>query len=335
MTKLLVVLGATGNQGSSVINAVQKHDPACKIRGITRNTLSAAAKALSEKGVEMVAARRTDQNALTSAFKGATAIFVVTDFWQPFLDAAAAPAPGFHSIEMIAKDDELAQGRAAVDAALTCLDTLEHFVFSSIPDEMAVSNGKYDLPHYAAKNATIKYIQDLQTQSHGGKTLWSVTSVVWVGYYMENWINHPYSRPKKSTDGIYTVRTPMPADTAVTITAISDIGRYVAAVLSSPTTFEHPILARSEKRTMAQMVASLAAATGKEIVYEQVSPAQFAKDNPPISIVVANMLAYKEEYGFSDDLKAIGAEDLGIEQDELTTFEVFVTANDWAFFISE
>ncbi|KAL8749188.1 MAG: hypothetical protein Q9184_006904 [Pyrenodesmia sp. 2 TL-2023] len=69
MSKLLVVVGATGNQGSSVINAVLQHDPSYKIRGITRDTSTAAAKALSDKGVEMVVADRYNVLALRLAFK--------------------------------------------------------------------------------------------------------------------------------------------------------------------------------------------------------------------------------------------------------------------------
>lgn len=57
MSKILTVFGATGNQGGSVINAVLA-DPALskefKIRGITRDKSKPAAKALADRGVEMV-----------------------------------------------------------------------------------------------------------------------------------------------------------------------------------------------------------------------------------------------------------------------------------------
>ena len=58
MSKLLTVFGATGNQGGSIIKAVLA-DPALsnefKIRAITRDTSKPAAKALADKGVELVA----------------------------------------------------------------------------------------------------------------------------------------------------------------------------------------------------------------------------------------------------------------------------------------
>jgi uncharacterized protein YbjT (DUF2867 family) len=55
--KMLVVFGATGNQGGSVINTVLK-DPLLseqfQLRGITRDPSKESATALSAKGVEMV-----------------------------------------------------------------------------------------------------------------------------------------------------------------------------------------------------------------------------------------------------------------------------------------
>ncbi len=59
-SKLLVVFGATGNQGGSVIKSVLA-DPRTakefKIRGITRDPSKPNAQALTEKGVEMVSVR--------------------------------------------------------------------------------------------------------------------------------------------------------------------------------------------------------------------------------------------------------------------------------------
>lgn len=57
MSKILAVFGATGNQGGSVIRTVLS-DPALssqfKIRAITRDVTKPAAKALADKGVEVV-----------------------------------------------------------------------------------------------------------------------------------------------------------------------------------------------------------------------------------------------------------------------------------------
>ncbi len=56
-SKILIVFGATGNQGGSVIESVLADPRAAKefkIRGITRDPSKGNAKALEAKGVEMV-----------------------------------------------------------------------------------------------------------------------------------------------------------------------------------------------------------------------------------------------------------------------------------------
>ena len=58
--------------------------PTYRLRGLTRNTLSAASQALTAKGVEMVAADVDDYASLKRAFEGASAIFAVTDFGGPY-----------------------------------------------------------------------------------------------------------------------------------------------------------------------------------------------------------------------------------------------------------
>jgi hypothetical protein len=85
MSELLVVVGATGGQGGSVLKAMREHSRhSFKIRGITRNTNSGKAKALSAQGIEMVAADLNDESSLVQAFQGASAIFAVTDFYETF-----------------------------------------------------------------------------------------------------------------------------------------------------------------------------------------------------------------------------------------------------------
>lgn len=66
--KLVVVVGATGGQGGSVIRRFLA-DGSYRLRGITRNPQSKSSQALAEKGVEMVTADLTDTVSLISAFK--------------------------------------------------------------------------------------------------------------------------------------------------------------------------------------------------------------------------------------------------------------------------
>jgi uncharacterized protein YbjT (DUF2867 family) len=84
-SKLLVVFGATGNQGGSVIDAILR-DPKTsskfKLRGVTRDTSKPAAQRLADKGVEMVAADMSDKDSLSKAMTGAYAVYSVTNYWE-------------------------------------------------------------------------------------------------------------------------------------------------------------------------------------------------------------------------------------------------------------
>jgi uncharacterized protein YbjT (DUF2867 family) len=106
MSKLLVITGATGKQGGSVINSILS-DPSLsstfKLRGVTRDTSKPASKALEERGVEMVSANLDDKASLEAALKGAYGVFAVTDFWA--------------HMDM---ETEVRQGKNICDAAKVC-----------------------------------------------------------------------------------------------------------------------------------------------------------------------------------------------------------------------
>ena len=84
MPQTIVVLGATGTQGASVVDAFLPLAPEWNTRAVTRNPDSAAAQALLVKGVEVVKADTGEVSTMTAAFTGATTIFAVTDSWATF-----------------------------------------------------------------------------------------------------------------------------------------------------------------------------------------------------------------------------------------------------------
>jgi len=68
MTKIIAVTGATGSQGGGVVN-VMKNTAGWKVRAITRNPQSDAAKKLSDEGIEVVQADMDDEESLKKAFE--------------------------------------------------------------------------------------------------------------------------------------------------------------------------------------------------------------------------------------------------------------------------
>lgn len=75
---LVVVCGATGVQGGSVINALAESDRPYRFRGFTRDTTKAVAQVLAKRGVEMVQITLSldHESAIRKAFAGAKIAFV-------------------------------------------------------------------------------------------------------------------------------------------------------------------------------------------------------------------------------------------------------------------
>ena len=68
MAPILTVIGATGKQGASVVNAALQ-DGTYKVRAITRNINSEKAKAFAARGVELATADIDSEESLIKAFE--------------------------------------------------------------------------------------------------------------------------------------------------------------------------------------------------------------------------------------------------------------------------
>jgi uncharacterized protein YbjT (DUF2867 family) len=69
--KIIAVTGATGAQGGGVVN-IMKKTAGWKVRAVTRNPKSDAAKKLAAEGVEVVVGDFNDEASLVKAFKVGT-----------------------------------------------------------------------------------------------------------------------------------------------------------------------------------------------------------------------------------------------------------------------
>lgn len=180
--KLLVIIGATGVQGGSVLNAFIG-DPAWKVRGLTRNASAARAKELSAHGVEMVEADLDDAESLFRAFEGANVVYGVTDFWRPLSDSSLTQTrkPG-QTLSRWAYEYELQQGKNIFDAA-SKIESLERLVFSTIADVAEHSEGKYTRAYHADTKA---HAEQYAKQNH--PELFKKTSTIQVGVYLSNFV---------------------------------------------------------------------------------------------------------------------------------------------------
>lgn len=186
MTKLIVIVGITGNQGGSVAHTFLE-DPEWRIRGLTRDIGSSASQTLSGQGVEMIQANLHDPESLKGAFKGANLVFSVTDFWKPFFDlnnVAQADAQG-KTIGRYAYELEYEQGKNIVDAVAREADSLDNvgLIASTLCSARESSSGKYqELWHFDSKADVFpKYLEE------NYPALAQKTSYLHTGYFFTSW----------------------------------------------------------------------------------------------------------------------------------------------------
>lgn len=197
---ILVVLGATGTQGGSVLAHFLSLSPSpYALRGVTRDLSSTKATALIAQGVEMVVGNFDDPTSLEAAFKEASAIYSVTDYWNPMADPSQhqkAAAAG-QSIGLYIREYETQQNKNIIDVAAK-VDTLERFIFSSLPDTNKLSSGKYThVFQFDSKGIAEEYGRQMHPK------LWAKTSVFYAPFYLENYFGRlgALFRPKFVSDG--------------------------------------------------------------------------------------------------------------------------------------
>lgn len=175
MSKLIVVVGATGMQGVGVIDALATSD-GWKILGLTRNIQSEKAKALAERGIEMKVADVDEEESLIKAFHGAHAIFGITDFYEPFASGVGPRK---------AMEIEYNRGVAIANAA-SKTTTLETFFWSTLPAAREITQGKHHVPHFDAKGDVDAYIKK-------DPVLVTKTIFLLTGFYASNFNYPPFT----------------------------------------------------------------------------------------------------------------------------------------------
>ncbi|KAL3485817.1 hypothetical protein BJX62DRAFT_229207 [Aspergillus germanicus] len=173
-SKLIVIIGATGNQGGSVANVFLKEQD-----GNTK------AQALAACGAEIFQADTNTPATLSTAFEGANAIFAVSDYWGLFGDPANKykAQPG-QPLNVWVAEHETQQLKNIIDAAAQ-VPTLERFILSSLSNATEWSKGVYThVYHFDLKAKTAEYGSETYPD------LWAKTSIYQAGLFLIQLIGH-------------------------------------------------------------------------------------------------------------------------------------------------
>jgi uncharacterized protein YbjT (DUF2867 family) len=195
--KLIAVIGATGQQGASVVHALQSSSR-FKVRALSRNPDKHRGLA-DEVG-------KADLNlpeTLKAAFAGAHGVFLVTNFWEK-------------------GTDELKQATAAVRAAKEA--GVKHFIWSTLPNVEEISAGKFEVPHFTGKAQIDRIVKEAGFANH---------TFVIAPFYYQNLVGA--LAPQKRADGSLGWALPLDPDVrCIHMGDITELGDIVAGAFTRP-----------------------------------------------------------------------------------------------------
>lgn len=283
MSRLVVVVGITGNQGGSVAESFLT-DNNWRVRAITRDPSKPAAQEWAARGVELVAADQDDVDSLKKAFTGAHAIFAMTDYWAPLSDpkVRAAAAERGITAEQQCGDIETQRGKnmAVAAAAPEVQETLARFVYSSLPDSTRLSGGKYrKVWHFDSKAAVEEFIRHDPTMVPAG--LSQKSSFIHVGVYVDNWRRSPLEIAKDpESNGYYRVQVSDGREKLPFIWISRDTGTLVKKLMEDVPPGAR-LLGVSKMASYREYLSTWARVVGKSLAgdqgIKQISPKEYAE----------------------------------------------------------
>ncbi|MFT6922231.1 MAG: hypothetical protein ACJA1C_001233 [Crocinitomicaceae bacterium] len=194
--KTIAVVGATGNQGKGVVDALIK-EGSFNVRAVSRKPENYTGKAN-----EVVKGDLTNTELLTKAFKNVHGVFVVTNFWEGA--------------------DEIQQGKTAIEAAKKA--NVNHFIWSTLPNVEEISNGKYEVPHFTGKAKVDALIKNAGFENY---------TFVQPPFFFQNFTNQLAAQEQQ--DGSMGWTLPInPSKKVIHMADIHDLGKVVAGALLNP-----------------------------------------------------------------------------------------------------
>lgn len=241
----VLVTGATGRQGGATARALLA--AGVPVRALVRDPTTERARAVAALGATLVTGDLRDRDSVTRAAQGARAVFSVQ---MPEMRGDA-----------IDFDGEVDQAAHLIAGALAA--GVPQFVHTSVSGAgqhtriAGWAEGRWAAlePYYAAKSG----IQDRVREA--GFRHWTLLKP---GFFMENFeLSMRFLFPRGVEGGLVSLLKP---GTALSLTAVDDIGRAAAAAVADPERFHGVELElASDYLTMTEVAAVLSEVLGTEL----------------------------------------------------------------------
>lgn len=279
-SRIIAVVGATGAQGGGLVRAIiDDSSGGFRCRALTRNPDSDGARALANRGAEVVQADLDDVESLIQAFDGAHGVFCLTNFWEHF-----------------SPEKEKAQAANLAEAAKAA--GLQHVIWSTLEDtrkwvpldddRMPTLMEHYKVPHFDAKGESNSAFTE-----RGVPTTFLLTS-----FYWDNFIYFG-SGPQRMEDGSLALVFPM-NDEKLPGIAAEDIGRAAYGIFKvGDQLVGETVGIAGEHLSGQEMAAAMTRALGQEIGYVNVPPEVYRGFDFDGSDDLGNMFQVKRD--FNDD----------------------------------
>lgn len=239
-------------------------------------------------------------------WQGATAIFAVTNFWEPLFTGSSPHECG-------AKEAAQAKNLARAAAKTS---SLEHYLWSTLPSAKDTTDGKFPVPHLDYKADVDKWIRSDLPELH------KKTTYLIMGFYPNNFANFPNLKPFELPGSWGKFVQVMPTPATATIPVSGDIrvtpGLYARQIIAHPEkTKGRYVDVSPEVLTFGKMLEIYGEVTGRQTVYLEITPESFEQVWGPAGKEMADQFTYGEQFkeGWGAP-NSVSKEELGIKDDE-------------------
>jgi uncharacterized protein YbjT (DUF2867 family) len=263
--RILLITGATGNQGGAVIRSLLDHreDHDWEVRAFVRDPASARAQALEARGVQLVKGDLDDEASVAQSVRDAYGVFSVQSF-QPQGVVA-----------------EERQGKLLATAAAEA--GVSHFVYSSTSGVDTDSG----VPHYEGKWQIEQHIRSLELPA----------TILRPVMFMENLERAAFRAMVMSLWKTY-----VPDTKPLQLIDVNDIGGFVSAAFADPERFIGQTISLAGDSLTRPLAIEALKRGGRSPLFSVRLPGPMRKRIPA---EITTMFTWIGEVGFDADIPAL------------------------------